>query len=150
MWQSAVPLEFGDCVRRQVRAAAMQQLLAGTAQRSNGALTVVALAIEADVPRNALTQRHTGLGEQFYREVRERGGGPTPDEQRLRARIKTLEATIVAKNDELAQLRADVPALVRVVNQLTAENHELRQAATGGANVVPLFAARKDSGNRSP
>jgi hypothetical protein len=40
----------------------------------NGALTVVALAQEADVPRNALTQRHTDLKNEFYQRVKERGG----------------------------------------------------------------------------
>jgi hypothetical protein len=40
---------------------AMQRILDGVPQRSNGALTVVALALEADVPRNALTQRHPDL-----------------------------------------------------------------------------------------
>ena len=41
--------------RAQIRAA-MDRMLAGTPERSNGALTVVALALEAGVPRNALIQ----------------------------------------------------------------------------------------------
>ena len=41
--------------RDRIRAA-MDRILDGTPQRSNGALTVVALAQEAEVPRNALTQ----------------------------------------------------------------------------------------------
>jgi hypothetical protein len=36
--------------------AAMDRILKGTVERSNGALTIVALALEADVPTNALTQ----------------------------------------------------------------------------------------------
>lgn len=40
--------------RDRIRAA-MDRILQGTAQHSNGALTIVALAREADVPRNALT-----------------------------------------------------------------------------------------------
>ena len=46
--------------------AAMDRILAGTPERSDGALTVVALATEAGVPRNALTQRHTDLKDEFY------------------------------------------------------------------------------------
>jgi hypothetical protein len=46
--------------------AAMDRILAGAPGRSNGALTVVALATEAGVPRNALTQRHTDLKDEFY------------------------------------------------------------------------------------
>jgi hypothetical protein len=44
--------------RDRIRAA-MDRVLAGTPQNSDGALTVVALAHEASVPRNALTQRHS-------------------------------------------------------------------------------------------
>ena len=103
----------------------MDRILAGAPERSNGALTVVALAIEAGVPRNALTQRHTDLKNEFYQRIRERGAD-NGDEARLRATIARLRQTIAGKNKELAQLRADVPALVRAVNQLTLENQQLR------------------------
>jgi septal ring factor EnvC (AmiA/AmiB activator) len=125
--------------RERIRAA-MDRILAGTPQRSNGALTVVALAIEADVPRNALTQRHTDLKNEFYQRVRERGA-PSEDEARLRATIARLKKTIEGKNKELAQLRADVPALVRAVSQLTLENQQLRDAQSRhgrGGVVVPF------------
>ena len=84
--------------RAQIRAA-MDRILAGAPERSNGALTIVALAIEAGVPRNALTQRHTDLKNEFYQRIREAG----------------------ADNGDEARLRADVPALVRAFNQLTVE-----------------------------
>ncbi|MGH3281510.1 MAG: hypothetical protein ACRDNW_20565 [Trebonia sp.] len=121
--------------RERIRAA-MDRILAGAPERSNGALTVVALAIEADVPRNALTQRHTDLKNEFYQRVKERGAG-NEDEARLRATIARLRKTIDGKNRELAQLRADVPALVRAVNQLTLENQQLRDARASGS-VVPF------------
>jgi septal ring factor EnvC (AmiA/AmiB activator) len=105
--------------RARIRAA-MNRVLTGTAQRSTGALTIVALAQEADVPRNALTQRHTDLKTEFYEHVKQRGG--TPDvETRLRTEIAKLKKTITNKNKELKQLRADVPALVRTINVLTLE-----------------------------
>ncbi|MGW2710427.1 hypothetical protein ACWC4J_15745 [Streptomyces sp. NPDC001356] len=67
--------------------AAMNRILAGRAEHSNGALTIVALALEAKVPRNALTQRHTDLKAEFYEQVRARGG--TPDsERRLRHQVR--------------------------------------------------------------
>ena len=125
--------------RERIRAA-MDRILAGAPERSNGALTVVALAIEAGVPRNALTQRHTDLKNEFYQHVRERGA-PSQDETRLRATIARLKKTIEAKNSELAQLRADVPAVVRAVNQLTLENQQLRDAQSRhdrGSVVVPF------------
>jgi hypothetical protein len=46
--------------RERIRAG-IHRLLNDQAEHSNGALTIVALAQEAQVPRNALTQRHTDL-----------------------------------------------------------------------------------------
>lgn len=81
---------------------------------------VVALAHEAGVPRNALTQRHTDLKAQFYARVQARGG-TSEVETRLRQMITRLKVTIANKNTELDRLRADVPALVRTINVLTLE-----------------------------
>ncbi|MFI1801112.1 hypothetical protein ACH427_27675 [Streptomyces sp. NPDC020379] len=68
--------------RKHIRAA-MDRILAVTPQQSNGALTIVALAQEAGVPRNVLTRRHLDLKNEFYDKVRSRG--QTPDsEKRLR------------------------------------------------------------------
>lgn len=66
--------------------------------------------------------------------------GATPDvEVRLREQIAKLKKTIANKEKQLARLRADVPELVRVVNALTAENAELREALElPAANVIPL------------
>ncbi|MFD3504744.1 hypothetical protein [Streptomyces sp. NPDC058678] len=89
--------------RDRIRAA-MQRILTGRPEHSNGALTVVALALEAQVPRNALTQRHPDLRNEFYTHVRERGG-VSDTEARLRAQIVTLKQTIANKNEELARLR---------------------------------------------
>jgi len=122
--------------------AAMNCILAGAPERSNGALTIVALALEAGVPRNALTQRHPDLKNEFYERIRERGG-TSDDEIRLRSTITKLRQTIASKNKELSQLRADVPALVRAVHQLTLENQQLRDMhANPGASVIS-FPARE-------
>ena len=121
--------------------AAMDRILAGAPERSDGALTVVALATEAGVPRNALTQRHTDLKDEFYQRIRERGAD-NGDEARLRATIAKLRQTIANKNRELAQLRADVPALVRAVNQLTLELQETRAELTALGKVTRLDSRR--------
>lgn len=120
----------------------MDRILNGAAEHSNGVLTIVALAQEAEVPRNALTQRHLDLKNESYERVKERGA--TPDaEARLRAAIVKLKQTIANKNEEVDQLRADVPALVRAVNQLTLENQQLReQLDLPAANVIPLSGKR--------
>ncbi|MFJ5927593.1 hypothetical protein ACIQF6_33860 [Kitasatospora sp. NPDC092948] len=114
--------------RDRIRAA-MQRILTDTARNSDGALTVVALAREAGVPRNALPQRHPDLRNEFYDHVRRRGAVPDT-EARQRATIAKLKKSVAAKNQELGRLRADVLALVRVVNQLTVENQHLRSQAT--------------------
>jgi hypothetical protein len=137
-------LTTGPGERERIRAA-MDRILAGTPERSNGALTVVSLAIEAGVPRNALTQRHTDLKSEFYDRIKG-AGGHNEDEARLRPTIARLRQTIANKNRELAQLRADVPALVRAVNQLTLENQQLRDAQSGG-RVIP-FPDRDPAGPR--
>lgn len=123
--------------RDRIRAAT-ERILGGAPIRSNGALTIVALALEADVPRNALTQRHPDLKNEFYTRVKERGGTPAVESE-LRATIAKLKTTIRNKNTELARLRTDVPALVRVVNQLTVENDQLRQALSGQHTSVVAF-----------
>jgi hypothetical protein len=116
----------------------MQRILDGVPQRSNGALTVVALALEADVPRNALTQRHPDLKNEFYELVAERGATPEIEAQ-LRATVAKLKATIANKNREIAQFKADFPALLRAVNQLTLENQQLRDAlANRRSGVIPF------------
>jgi chromosome segregation ATPase len=126
--------------RDRIRAA-MDRILTGTPERSNGALTVVALATEAGVPRNALTQRHTDLKNEFYQRIKDAGAG-NEDEARLRATIARLRQTIASKNRELAQLRADVPALVRAVNTLTLELQETRAEFATLGNVTRLDSRR--------
>ncbi|MCQ8773115.1 hypothetical protein [Streptomyces telluris] len=91
----------------------MDRILAGTAQHSNGALTIVALAAEADVPRNALTRRHLYLKNAFYAKVKERGQ-PTYAEARLRKQVGKLKTLWRKGQAELAALRCAVEALVRV------------------------------------
>jgi len=69
--------------------------------------------------------------------IRDRGGDKE-DEARLRATIARLRQTVAGKNKELAQHRADVPALVRAVNQLTLENQQLRDTHTADGSVIPF------------
>ena len=121
--------------------AAIDPILAGAPGRSDGALTVVALATGAGVPRNALTQRRTDLKDEFYQRIRDRGAG-NGDEARLRAAIAKLRQAIAGKNRELAQLRADVPALVRAVNQLTPELQQARDEIAAPGNVTRLDSRR--------
>ncbi|MFD7641630.1 hypothetical protein ACFV4P_13345 [Kitasatospora sp. NPDC059795] len=123
--------------RARIRAAA-DRILAGAPENSNGALTVVALAQEAGVPRNALTQRHPDLREDFYARVRALGRIPD-SEARLRRQIVKLKELRSADARELQELRQDRQTLVQIVNQLTLENHHLRNAQPGpGGQILQL------------
>ncbi|MFE8950324.1 hypothetical protein [Streptomyces sp. NPDC007856] len=127
--------------RDRIRAA-MDRILTGRPERSNGALTVVALALEAGVPRNALTQRHLDLKNEFYAKVKERGQ-PTDAETRLRKQIVRLKELREKDKAELEQLRADVQGLVRVVNQLCLENHQLRDASSSPDPVARILPVQR-------
>lgn len=114
---------------------AMDRILGGRPERSNGALTIGALATEAQVPRNALTQRHPDLKNAFYEQVRARG--QTPDgEKRLRQQVRKLKELRAADAAEIAQLKADVEALVGALHQTTVENGRLRHQLADPASVV--------------
>lgn len=118
--------------------AAMERILAGAPERSDGALTIKSLAAEADVPCNALTQRHLDLKNQFYAKVKERGQ-PTDVEVRLRKQIVKLKELRTADKEELVELREDREALVRVINQLTLENRQLRQQLMAPSPIVRIL-----------
>lgn len=120
--------------RDRIRAA-MERILAGTPEHSNGALTIVALAQEAQLPRNALTQRHVDLKNEFYDKVRERGQIPD-SEKRLRQQIVKLKELRANDKAQIAQLQADREGLVRIVHQLTVENRQLRAELTTPDNRV--------------
>ncbi len=126
--------------RDRIRAA-KARILQGTAQHSNGALTIVTLAQEAGVPRNALTQRHRDLKSEFYAQVR--AGGQMPDsEVRLRRQIVKLRGLRAKVATELAQPRTGVDHLVRAVNRLAVENRRLRGALSQPSSP----AGRRDGG----
>ncbi|MFI0219375.1 hypothetical protein [Streptomyces lydicus] len=101
------------------------------------ALTVVALALEAGVPRNALTQRHVDLQNAFYAKVKERGQ-PTDAEAPAQTGREAQELRQKDK-DELERLRVDVQGLVRVVNQLTLENRQLHEQLSSPDPVVRVL-----------
>ncbi|PKW12478.1 hypothetical protein SAMN05428944_0251 [Streptomyces sp. 1222.5] len=107
---------------------------------SIGALTIVALAAEAQVLRKALTLRHPDLRNAFYDQVRARG--QTPDsEKRLRRQVRKLKELRAADAEEIAQLKADVEALVGAQHQATVENSHLRQQLTDRHSVVRMLPA---------
>lgn len=122
--------------RDRIRAASYR-ILTGCPERSNGALTIVALAVEADVPRNALTQRHTDLKNQFYEQIRTRGDVPD-SEKRLRKQVAKLKELRVSDAAEIQRLKSDVEALVGALHLAQLENQQLRGPRRPGTTIRML------------
>jgi hypothetical protein len=112
-----------DPTRNHIRAA-MDRLLAGTPLRSDGALTIVALAAEAGIKRHILTHRHTDLKEEFYARVRAQNRIPE-SEKRLRDQLEATQRRLADLNEHSRQQQQTIEALARIVNVLTVENEQL-------------------------
>jgi septal ring factor EnvC (AmiA/AmiB activator) len=112
-----------DPTRNHIRAA-MDRLLAGTPLRSDGALTIVALAAEAGIKRHILTHRHTDLKEEFYARVRAQNRIPE-SERRLRDQLEAAQRRLSDLNEQNRQQQQSIDAFARIVNVLTVEKEEL-------------------------
>jgi septal ring factor EnvC (AmiA/AmiB activator) len=112
-----------DPTRNHIRAA-MDRLLAGTPLRSDGALTIVALAAEAGIKRHILTHRHTDLKDEFYARVRAQNRIPE-SEKRLRDQLAAIQRRLADLNEHSRQQQQTIEALARIVNVLTVENEQL-------------------------
>jgi hypothetical protein len=132
--------------RDRIRAA-MERIQAGIPEHSDGALTIVALAAEAKVPRSALTQRHLDLKNDFYAKVRARARGHTPDSyKRLRQQARRLRELRAADAEEIAQLKADVEGLVGALHQVAMEDGQLNQQLADRHAVVRTMPAQATLG----
>jgi hypothetical protein len=134
---SSWPRPETDQQRVEILAAA-DRLLAGTPARSTGNLSVVQLAVEADVKYWVVAQKHTDLRDHF---------------QQLAVQSRRTAAAIRDDHDPYTQLQRDHAALrnhcagleqllqnyAQVLNELAFENEVLRQQAAGTkAAVTPL------------
>lgn len=116
-----------DTEQQQIRQAT-QRLLDGSAQRSNGTLTVSTLATEANLSRQRLYEYHPELIAEFKTVAT---GGPTPPN------IQALQQQIADERARNAELKASNIALqerVRTLSALIVElTHEMK-----GTNVVTM------------
>lgn len=129
-----------DNERKNIRAA-MDRLLAGTPLRSNGALTVLSLAVEADVKRHVLTHRHTDLKDEFYAKVKAQSHVPD-SERKLREELRRTKDRLAKVIQENKRQQAVIEMFARVVNVLEVENEQLRnQQGHKRAAVVSLYPA---------
>ena len=123
-----------DAAERKAITDAMERIIAGCPERSDGKLTVKSLAIEAGVGRHTLTQKHTDLKAQFENRVSVESRTVEPTEiDRLMARIDELER----RN---AELRAELAADERLISNLTSN----LAAATRRASMKASARVRGD------
>ncbi|WP_229854378.1 hypothetical protein [Streptomyces filipinensis] len=136
---AASPSRLGDAAEIEAVTDAMIRLLVGTPLRSDGQLTIKSLAQEADVKRNKLTHKHTGLKGLFYALVRMQDARPKVVDD-LKRKNDELQHKLTRLSAQHNQLRTCFQQLVRVLHVLKAENQQLRQSAgsDGGIRVLPV------------
>jgi hypothetical protein len=105
--------------RRLIREAS-QRLLAGTPQRSNGTLTVAALAAEAALPRHRLYEHHPDLVAEF-KTTALAGGPAVPGAHALRQQLADAGERIRQFEASEAQLKAKITTLCAIITELTHE-----------------------------
>ncbi|MFD9562168.1 hypothetical protein [Streptomyces sp. NPDC059994] len=116
----------------------MDRLLNGQPTVSSGSLTIVALAVEADVHRMALMKRHADLKNEFYERVRTETKQMPESEKRLRETVSKLKKTLANKEAELQELRQQVTLLTLASAVLTREKESESELSPVADNVVPF------------
>jgi hypothetical protein len=118
---------------------AADRLLAGTPTRSTGNLSVVQLAIEADVKYWIVAQKHTDLRDHFQQltvHARQTASAVRDNHDGF-SRLRQEHAKLKAQCAGLEQL---IQTYARVINELALENESLRQQTTNAPapTVTPL------------
>ena len=112
--------------RQEIRNA-MERLLAGEPQRSNGSLFVTTLAKEAGLKRWLLTHRHTDLRDEFVRRVKLLGSPIPPAERALRDGIDDVKRHLKRTRIDLRRALAGKQRYARAVQVLEMENAQLAE-----------------------
>jgi hypothetical protein len=127
--------------QRQALLTAADRLLAGTPTRSTGNLSVVQLAIEADVRYWVAAQKHPDLRNHFQRLAA--AAKQTPNLPRSPV---DPQDTLIRERTELRAHCANLEQLVTlyatVINELVSENEALQQITGRKQTVTPLDTHR--------
>ncbi|QIZ37117.1 hypothetical protein [Saccharopolyspora sp. ASAGF58] len=127
--------------QRQALLEAADRLLAGMPRRSTGRLSVVQLAIEAEVKYWVVAQKHTDLRDHFQNLACE-AGKLAPESRPVDAHTQLQQ-----EHDKLRKHCQGLEKLLALyataINELTLENQALRdQAIEHRATVTPLDRTR--------
>ncbi|MBF6302745.1 hypothetical protein IU459_35210 [Nocardia amamiensis] len=133
-----------DDERTRIRAA-IERLLTGRPERSDGSFTVVSLAVEADVHRMALQKRHADLKEEFYARVRAETHQTPEVEKRLRGEVTRLKKALQQSRaaEEESRRRAEQIVLATAVLQFQKDDRPSARQEPG--TLLPL---RSPTGTR--
>lgn len=119
--------------------AAMDRLIAGTPLRSNGKLTILALAAEAGLKRHTLTHKHTDL-QDLFRARCQAADTPPPAHRKLLDENDTLNQVVVQLPQNLAAATAQLADAITQMHVLATENDQLRAGQTNRRHVLALAA----------
>lgn len=129
-----IPLDGETDPTRRAIITAMNRLLAGAPQRSNGRLNVTQLAIEADLKRWHLTHQHPDLKDLFQQRI-------TEDDAQRRSHVRSADAfeELKRKHADLQthcrELEARLNLYATALNLLALENAALSGRDADAANV---------------
>lgn len=135
--ESAGPGRTEDAAEIRAITEAMIRLLIGVPLRSDGQLTIKALAEEAGLRRNKLTHKHTGLKDLFYALARSQHHRPKIAD-RLHADNDLLRRKLTDLRAEHSKLKDQLALFARVIHVLEVENAQLREQSRPGDKVRPL------------
>jgi hypothetical protein len=135
---------IGDVLTRAAEAAgsgrtedaAEIRALAGVPLRSDGQLTIKSLAEEADLRRNKLTHKHTGLKDLFCALARSQDHRPWIADG-LHAGNEALRRKLTDLRAEHSKLKDQLALFARVIHVLEVENAQLREQSRPGDKVRP-------------
>ena len=123
--------------------AAADRLLTGAPTRSTGNLSVIQLAIEADVKYWVVAQKHTDLRDHFQQLGAQNRPAASSVRDHVRESLARLQREHQRLKDHCARLEDLVQTYAVAINELTLENGAIRDSV--GRDRVTLFP---DSGTR--
>ena len=119
--------------------AAADRLLTGAPDRSTGNLSVIQLAIEADIKYWVVAQKHTDLRDHFQQMAAQTRPAANAVPDPTRDLFAQLQREHQQLKDHCARLEDLVQTYAVVINELSLENGVIREQAHPG-HVTPLPA----------